>query len=486
VNAFQCETEFLSGVVEKLEAAKGTLLRGTNWERIDEDESDQLRALMAEARCYDRGRLKSLPANRRIEIRGFERRLLFGRKPTCVAIATVISPLEHFAQGGDGDAPPVGLAELTDHVRKLAKQGRVPHVIGVCSPSGFSEEARNARLDSPGVTVVLVEPDGHGGWHTRAADATAGSPLVQIFDPEGANQKLKRVRELIEKRSADLLTGGLSVSSIARQANLPESLVREAFRRAAEADDELQFADKDGDSYLYRGAPVRGQEKRAMNVVDRIKQIFSNEGDEVTKVNVLSQRRAALAQRRDRIYEDIGKLETKEAELLAEGKAAVSQVPRRRIAAQLAQLRKDISRQNATASMLNKQIDIISTDIHNLTLIRQGEMAQLPDTTELTANAVRAEEMLESLNADAEMVSSLESGMEQTLASDEELAILREFEEVPAPAQPTSESTSEKSVAVPRVTARDDEARAAIENVSDERASSGDADHGRRIGPEAT
>ncbi len=52
----------------------------------------------------------------------------------------------------------------------------------------------------------------------------------------------------------------------------------------------------------------------------------------------------------------------------------------RRLAAQLAQLRKDIGRQNSTAAMLNKQIDIISTDIHNLTLIQQGEMASLPDT----------------------------------------------------------------------------------------------------------
>lgn len=192
-----------------------------------------------------------------------------------------------------------------------------------------------------------------------------------------------------------------------------------------------------------------------MNVIDRIKQLFSGEGDEAEKVNVLSERRAGLAQRRDRIYEDIGKLEKKEADLLEQGKAAKSQVPRRRMAAQLAQLRKDIGRQNSTAAMLNKQIDIISTDIHNLTLIQQGEMASLPDTQELTENAVKAEEMLESLSADAELVGSLELGQEQVLASEEELAILREFEEAdkpsvasdratpapPAPAQPQAEAS---------------------------------------------
>jgi hypothetical protein len=170
-----------------------------------------------------------------------------------------------------------------------------------------------------------------------------------------------------------------------------------------------------------------------MNVIDRIKQLLSGDGDEKAKINVLAERRALLAQRRDRIYGDIGKLEKKEAQMLEEGKAAKSSVPRRRLAAQLAQLRKDIGRQNASAAMLNQQINIISTDIHNLTLIQQGEMAKLPDTTELTEHAVAAEEMLETLKADSDLVSSLEQGMEESLASEEELAILKEFEQTDEP-----------------------------------------------------
>ena len=176
-----------------------------------------------------------------------------------------------------------------------------------------------------------------------------------------------------------------------------------------------------------------------MNVIDRIRQLFSSDGDETEKINILAEGRAALAQRRDRIYEDIGKLEKKEADLFTQGKAATSQVPKRRLAAQLAQLRKDIVRQNTTAAMLNKQIDIISTDIHNLTLIRQGDMARLPDTAELTDNAVKAEEMLETLKADADLVGSLETGIEESLTNDEELAILREFDEPKEKAPTTTE-----------------------------------------------
>jgi hypothetical protein len=95
-------------------------------------------------------------------------------------------------------------------------------------------------------------------------------------------------------------------------------------------------------------------------------------------------------------------------------------------------LRKDIARQNTAANMLNQQVNIISTDIHNLTLIQQGQVAHLPATEELTQNAVRAEEMLETLRADADLVSSLETGIADVATTNEELAILKEFEQ-PSP-----------------------------------------------------
>ncbi len=428
VQALQCETEFLSAAETNFEAAKGTDFRGTIWERAEYDENDRLKALLASHRVFDRERLKRLPKNRRVALHGFERRFFIGKRRTGVAVASVLSPLEHFASGATGQAPPTGLGELTDHVRKLAGDRKVPHIIGVCSPSGFTDEARRVRLDLPGVTVVLVEPDSHGGWRTQGASENVDPRLLRIFDPESAKQKVERVRRVIEERSADLLTGGLSVSSIARTANLPEAVVREGFEQISTADPELRMAKKDGEFLLFRGAAVRGMEKKGMNVIDRIRQLFSGEGDEAAKINLLAERRAALSQRRDRIYDDIVKLENRESELLAQGKAATSAVPRRRLAAQLAQLRKDIARQNTTAAMLNQQINIISTDIHNLTLIQQGQVAKLPETEELTEHAVAAEEMLETLKADAELVGSLETGMDAMLASAEEQEILKEFE----------------------------------------------------------
>ncbi len=457
--ALQYETAFLSGVETNLESAKGRYLRGSIWQRSQSDDGDRLRALLASNRIFDRERLKSLPANRRVALYGFERRFLFGKRRTGVAIASVLSPLSHYASTPDADAPPIGLGELMDHVRKLVGDTRVPHVIGVCCPTGLTEEARSARVDLPDVVLVLIEPEEHGGWRTRAASDGVETQVIELFDPEGANEKVERVRGLIEEQSVDLLTGGLSLSSVMGKTSLPKEVVQKGFEKVAASDPELRLSEKEGEFLLFRGAPVQRQERKSMNVIERIRQLFSGEGAEAEKINLLAERRAGLAQRRDRIYEDIGKLEKKEADLFEQGKAATSQVPRRRLAAQLAQLRKDIARQNATASMLNKQIDIISTDIHNLTLIQQGELAKLPDTTELTENAVKAEEMLETLVADAELVGSLETGIEESLTSEDEQAILREFEQASEPSSAGKEPT--QATEVPPASVRPQSERAA-------------------------
>ena len=447
----QVETEFLAGVESNFEQAKGRLLRGTIWQTARHDDEGALRAMLARRHKTDRALLKQLPTNRRFALHGYERRWWLGRRRTGVAIASVLAPLEYFAGGAEGPVPPAGLGELVDHVRRLTGEGKLPQVIGVCSPSGFSGEVREAQIDLPNVTLVLVEPREGGGWQVTGKKEGLSEQVVALFDPEDANQKLARVRKEIERRGADLLVGGLDASSIADRLGVSEALVTQALRQTAREDPELRVTESDGHLLLYRGAASSKQEKASMNVVDRIRALFAREGDEAEKINLLAERRAALAQRRDRIYEDIGKLEEKEAKLLGQGRAGVSVVAKRRLAGQLAQLRKDIRRQNTTANMLNSQINILSTNIHNLTLIQQGQMAQLPDTEELTETAVQAEEMLESLKADADMVGGLETGLDQVMTGDEELEILKEFEapEAEAPSKAPPEKEPKRAAAQP-------------------------------------
>src|SRR3990172_6177341 len=162
--AFQCETDFLAAVEANLEQAKGRDFRGSIWQRARYDETDRLRALMAANRIYDRELLKSLPANPRVALLGFERRWWFGKRRTGVAIASVLSPLSHYVSSSDRPAPPIGISELVDHVNRLVGDAKAPYIIGVCSPSGFTEDARRVRLDIANTAVVLVESDGSGGW----------------------------------------------------------------------------------------------------------------------------------------------------------------------------------------------------------------------------------------------------------------------------------------------------------------------------------
>ncbi len=444
--ALRVETEFLAGVESNFEQAKGRQLRGTIWQTARHDEEGALRALLASHHRHDRALLKQLPHNRRVALHGFERRWWFGKRRTGVAVASVLAPLEHFAAGTQGRMPPVDLGELVDHVRKLVTDPKLPHVIGVCSPSGFTEEARSSQLELPNVTLVLIEPGQSGGWRVTGVNDDISEQVLSMFDPEAVSQKLDRVRREIRERGADMLVGGLNAGVMAARLDLPEDVVARAFEQEAMADPELKVTRKSGEALLFRGAPASTQERSSMSMIDRIRALFDREGDEAEKINLLAERRAGLAQRRERIYEDIGKLEDKEAKLLEQGRQTPSAIARRRLAGQLAQLRKDIARQNTTANMLNSQINIISTDIHNLTLIQQGQMAKLPDTEELTQNAVQAEEMLESLKADADLVSSLETGLGEVMTSDEELAILSEFETPDRAEAPSRTSAAPKEV----------------------------------------
>lgn len=427
--ALKLENQFLDGARANIDGVKGRQLRGQIWDTATDDDGDELRAKMASRRMYDRDLLKKLPHNRRLVVRGFDRRLVFWKKPTGVAIASVFTRMDEMLDQGAA-TPPMTLNELSAHLKAIAPNPKVPHLVGVCSTSGFTDDARNARHDYPNITLVLVEPRTGGGWRITAPEDVPGF-VHRLFDPEDSEQKLARVHREIEKRSTDLLTGGLSAAGVAQDLDLPVAVVENAFREVARKEPELRVSGSAGERFLYRGAPVARKEKSSMGFVDRIKELFSSEGDEVAKINLLSERRAALASRRERLYDDVGKLEQREADLLTQGRENKSAVVRKRLAAQVAQVRKDISRMNATANMLNQQINIISTDIHNLTLIQQGQMASLPSTEELTENAVKAEEMLETLQADSELVTSLEAGVGQLVTTSEERDILAEFDAVP-------------------------------------------------------
>lgn len=423
----EIEAEFLAGVESRLNEAKGTSLPGTWWTWKTRSEEYRHRHLFR-GRQPDRW----LPKNKRLTLTGKRPWLLFGRRRSCVAIASVLSLLERYAAPESGLPEPIDLATLDDHVRMLAGEAKVTHWIGVCSPSGFSEDVRESGLSVPNVKLVLIEPEANGHW-----SVTPGSPDVtpedcRLFDPETLRHKHARVRNEIRARSADLLMGGVSAASVAERLALRPGVVAGAFEKAAAADPELRISREDDEVLLYRGAPARVEDDE-MSMLDRLRQLFTGEGDEARKINALSEQKTKLVRRRDRIYEDVVKLEKQEENLLVQGRDTTSPTRKRRIVAQINQLRDEMKRLNASARMLGQQVEVVSTQMHNLTLIRQGKMAKLPEQEKLADVAVRAEEMLEELEADVDLAGSLAAGTGETMMSDEEQAILAELEG-PAPA----------------------------------------------------
>ncbi|MEE8170144.1 MAG: hypothetical protein V3T70_06320 [Phycisphaerae bacterium] len=436
--ALQIESEFFAGVLTNLDGAiqsGGRALRGRRFERSEDEDSGPIRAALIDRELYDRDMEREFPGRRTVVCRGFERRLFFFSREASRTLAAVIAPPGPLIDGES--PPPIDLATLKDFVRKRVRSSRRTRTtIAVCSPSGFDEEVWNTRWDQSGVRVVLVAPrDDENGWRVAPLWGNADERLVRLFDPEGMADKFRRIRAELDERSGDLLTGGVSARSLAEGLELPLHMVEQALYWVARADPELRASRRAGDVLVYRGAPVEaGQEVRSMSISERVRSLFSSSGDEPRKINELSERRAALSQRRDRIYDDISKLESKEGQLTEEGRRNTSKVVRRRLAAQVAQFRRDIQRANTTAAMLNQQINVISTHIHNLTLIQQGQMAKLPSAEELTEDAVRAEEMLETLQADAALVTEMETGTAETMLGTDESAILKEFEAADAPA----------------------------------------------------
>ena len=446
-HAKECESSFLAGVQANLQDVGGRLIAGKSFRREEYDEAERLRAAMVDRRIFDRELFAELPHGRGLIVRGFERRWIFGKRLRSVTIAGVLAPPGPLLEG-DAPAPPVTMSQVAEYIRGVVKDDKVPHLIGVCSPSGFDAEVWNSPPELPNLKLVLVAPREEGGWRVGCADEQLDQRLRKLFDPERVNQKLERVRQEIEERSPDLLTGGLSAANLARQLELPVPLVQHAFELASKENPELRVSKQAGEVMLFRGAPVvAGEEDSSMSLAAWIKSLFSKEGEEAKKINVLSERRAALSGRLDRMYEDISKLEKREEELRNEGKAASSMVSKRRMAAQISRMRKDISRCNTSAAILSKQINIISTHIHNLELARTGSIAEMPTSEELTEAAVNAEEIMEQLAASDELVSGLEVNMAETAMSDEEASILAELqgEDEKAAPQKGKDKTGEAS-----------------------------------------
>jgi hypothetical protein len=330
----------------------------------------------------------------------------------------------------------------------------VPQTLVVMSTSGFTIDAHEVADRRADRTVILVEPNQAGGW--TVIGPTQMKSLTDLLDPERDEEKRDRLREYITANQHELGGSGLAGDRISAKLALPPMFVDAELKSYAKAHG-LQAKRLDGRMVLFReGAtmvsPTAENGGASMPLIERIKALFGRKGDEEKKISFLAERRTALSQQRDRAYEEMQNIEQQEESLKRTFRESNAQITKKRVTTQLLQLRKDLERRQQLVGVLNQQIEVVSTHLHNLELVKQGRAAQLPDAEEMTADAMRAEEMLAELEAAGEVAgTSAPSGVTGMTA--EEKALFDELEaEARAAKQPpgTVEPPKATVQAVPR------------------------------------
>lgn len=389
------------------------------------DRAAELKRMMSAMNLFDRQLQDRMPVGLEMEISlrgGFWP--LFSRLVGRIRVVCV-SPMQALLAGQMPQ--PLDLAQTRKILGQMQGSGDVPETIVLVSTSGFDIAAHEAVERTAERTVILVEPNDAGGWNCIGPAQTQA--LAELFDPEEKENKRQRIRQMIQSSQAQLLQGGVAADKLAARTQLPLGLVEQEVKSYARDNPGLVAKRLDGRLVLYpQGvAPPPAAGGANMPLLDRLKSLFSRKGEIDKKIAFLSERRAALAQQRDRASEQIAALEQQDQQLRNQFKESDSAITRRRITSQLVQLRKDLQRRQQMLGVLNQQIDIVSTHLHNLELTRQGQAARLPDSEQIAADAAAAEEMLAQLQAESELAQSV-GALAQAGMSQEEQALYEQLE----------------------------------------------------------
>jgi hypothetical protein len=394
------------------------------------DKATDLKRLMADLNLPDRELQNQMPIGETLEVTLSQKKLLIMSQTVGRLRVVCVSPTKALLKGEEPKAMDLGdVSRLLSAVPPSL--GGAPTTVVIVSTSGFTIEAHEAADRRPDRTVILVEPNGVGGW--SAYGPVESKALVDLFDPEAEAEKRQRLYQLMEESKTDLLSSGIAADKLAAKSQLPVQLAEAVLKDYARVNPGLVAKRLDGRVVMFRegSAPPAAAANQSggsdMPLLDRVKALFARKGETEKKIAYLSERRTALSQQRDRAYEDMATMEQQEAGLKRQFQEATGSITKRRVTAQMLQLRKEVERRQQLLSVLNQQIEVVSTHLHNLELVQQGQVAHLPDTDEMTADAVKAEEMLADLQSSTELTGSLATPATSGM-TDEEKALYEELE----------------------------------------------------------
>src|SRR3954454_15302979 len=397
------------------------------------DRGVELKRVMAEMGKPDRELQAKMPAGSWLEVTLAQKKWFFFKELVGKVQVICISPVRSLLEG---ETPsPMSNSEVQKLLTELSMASRgsqIPSTVVIASTSGFEMNANELAERRADRTLILVQPNDAGGWTAKGPIETKS--LTDLFDPEVEQQKRNRIRAYIAENDIDMLGSGIPVDKVAAKTQLPLQLVEAELKSYAKEKPGLSAKRLDGRIVLFRegvsGTPSADASAAGgsdMPFIERVKSLFGKSGNDEKKIAFLSERRAALSQQQDRIYEDLGKLEGKEAELRQQFKDSTSALTKRRLTSQLLQFRKDIERRQQMLGVISQQVNVVNTHLHSLELVKQGQGARLPNSEELTADAVKAEEFLAELQADNEIAGTV-GGLGTSGLSDEEQALFEELE----------------------------------------------------------
>ncbi|HEV8379448.1 MAG TPA: hypothetical protein VGP99_11410 [Tepidisphaeraceae bacterium] len=416
-----------------------------------EDREVDLKRMMGDMGIPDRQLQAKMPLGQQVTVTLSRTAFLIFSKTVGELRVVCLSPRRELLEGKSPQ--PLSQQDVKQAMVELVGDtSRFPTTIVLMSTCGFDQGAHELVDRRADRTLILVEPNDAGGWTvTGPAQIKA---LADLFDPEVDTDKRKRIREAIDQSRADLLSGGISAARLATSTKLPLQLIEEelkSYAKDASAGDCLVARRLEGNIVLFRegtAPPSAVRPGASMPFIDRVRSLFARKGDNEKKISLLSERRAALGIQRDRAFEEMGVLETRENEMRQQFKDTSNTTTKRRITSQLVQLRKDLERRQQLLGMLNQQINVVSTHLHNLELVQQGQVAALPSSEDLAADAAAAEEVLAELQANNEVAGSIGS-IAGTGLSEEEQALYEELEREAA-----GSKTAEAPVATPATPTR--------------------------------
>ena len=400
----------------------------------------EIKRIMSELGKPDRELQARMPPGQWVEVTLSQKKFFFLREVVGKLQVICLSPVRALVAGQE--PKPLGSGDVQKVLTELSMANRgseIPTTVVLVSTSGFEMEVGDLAERRADRTVIFAQPNDAGGWKVTGPMETKA--LVDLFDPEAEHLKRQRVRRYIEEHAVDLLTSGIATDRVAAKVQLPLQLVETELKSYAKDMTGHSAKRIDGRVVLFRegvssSSPASGSSDNGasgagggadMPFFERVKALFSKKGDTDKKIAFLSERRAALSQQQDRIYEDLGRLEERESQLRQQFKESTSALTKRRLTSQLLQFRKDIERRQQMVQVISNQVNVVSTHLHNLELVKQGQGAKLPDSEEITADAVKAEEFIAQLQADTELADSV-GGIATAGLSDEEQALFEELE----------------------------------------------------------